>query len=84
MINEKTNVREWYIETYPDDREMGETLNEETTFYDVFYALDTYEDVYDVIGGDADSVVRERVFEALAKIMNTDYEEIYDQWLKCN
>lgn len=81
MINERTNLREWYMATYPDD-EVGKTLNEETTFYDIFYALDNYQDVYDVIGGDSDSLVRERVFEQLAIIMNTDYEEIYEQWLK--
>ena len=81
MINEKTKIKEWYMETYPDD-EVGTTLDSQATFYDVFYALDTYQDVYDVLGGDADSVIRERVFSQLAIIMDTTYDEIYDQWLK--
>jgi hypothetical protein len=80
MLNEEIKVKEWYVSTYPED-EVGATLNEETTFNDVFVALDTHEDVYEVIGGDCDSIVRERVFEKLATIMNVEYDYIYNQWL---
>jgi hypothetical protein len=37
--------------------------------------------VYEALGV-CDSLVRERVFGELAKIMNVDYDCIYEQWLK--
>ena len=33
-------------------------------------------------GGVYDSLVRERIFEKLAEIIGTDYDYIYDQWVK--
>jgi hypothetical protein len=46
----------------------------------VFKCLDNYENIYDLIGV-GDSLVRERIFEALAEIMNVEYDYIYHQWL---
>lgn len=79
---EKTSVKDWYIETFPTD-ELGEGLNADVTFENVFEALDAYQDIYIVLGGNADSVIRERVFTRLAQIMHVDYDYIYEQWLKC-
>lgn len=76
--NENTNVKTWYCENYSDD-ECGEELND-FTFYDVFTALDMRKDVYKLFGVN-DSVIRERIFEELAKIMQVDYDYIYSQWL---
>jgi hypothetical protein len=76
--NENTNVKSWYTAKYPTDEE-GKELNN-ITFYDVFFALDTHKNVYDVFGV-WDSIIRERIFEELAKIMQVDYDYIYDQWL---
>ena len=76
--NEKTIVKLWYCDTYADD-ECGAELND-FTFYDVFTALDMRKDVYKLFGVN-DSVIRERIFEELAKIMQVDYDYIYSQWL---
>lgn len=76
--NENTVVKLWYCDTYADD-ECGAELNY-FTFYDVFIALDTRKNVYNLFGVN-DSIVRERVFEELAKIMQVDYDYIYSQWL---
>lgn len=46
----------------------------------MFIALDTYKDVYELIGV-GDSLVRERLFRRLAEIMEVDYNYIYQQWL---
>ena len=46
----------------------------------VFECLDSYENIYDLLGV-GDSLVRERIFEALAEIMNVEYDYIYHQWL---
>lgn len=74
------NIKDWYCETYPKDP-CRLLLDPSATFKDLFHALDTYKDVYSVIG-DVDSVVRERVFAKLAEIMEVDYDYIYDQWLR--
>ncbi len=82
IINAKsTNVKKWYSKTYPDD--IVTHLRAELTFWDLFDALDNYREVYAVIFKDGweDSIVRERCFEQLAKIMEVPYDEIFRQWL---
>jgi hypothetical protein len=79
-ITENTKVKEWYMTEYPDD-ELGEEMNQDVTFYDLFVVLDTYKSVYDTLNV-WDSIIRERVFSKLAEIMNVDYDYIYEQWLK--
>jgi hypothetical protein len=76
-----TLIKEWYMTTYPTD-EVGATLNDKATFNDLFNALDTYQNVYNVLGGDADSIVRERAFQKLSELLGTDYDYVYEQWLK--
>lgn len=76
---EKTKIKEWYVKEYPTD-ELGVELDNEITFYDLFVVLDTYKDVYEALGV-GDSLIRERVFSKLAKIMEVDYDYIYEQWL---
>lgn len=77
---ENTRIKEWYTQEYPMD-ELGEEINSEITFYDMFIVLDTYKDVYEALNV-GDSLVRERVFGKLAEIMNVEYDYIYEQWLK--
>jgi len=75
------SIKEWYTKTYPSDT-LGETLNETTTFSDLANLLDSGEgDVYKLLGGDADSVIRERSFEKLSELKDIDYNEIYYKWL---
>lgn len=81
MENEKSLVKEWYIKEYSTD-DLGQEINEEITFYDIFYALDRYNDIYEVLGVE-DSAIRERVFRKLADIMKVEYNYIYEQWLLC-
>ena len=77
---EKTRIKDWYCKEYSTD-ELGAELNENITFEDLFVVLDTYKDVYEALGV-GDSIIRERVFDRLAKIMNVDYDYIFEQWLK--
>lgn len=79
-ITENTKIKEWYMTEYPDD-ELGEEMNKDVTFYDLFVVLDTYKSVYDTLNV-WDSIIRERVFGKLAEIMNVDYNYIYEQWLR--
>jgi hypothetical protein len=72
-------IREFYLENYPTD-ELGLELNETPTFSGLLNQLITSGDVYRYIGV-ADSVIRERLFERLAKELNVKYEYVYNLWL---
>lgn len=76
------NIKKWYQDNYPTD-DVGETLNENATFLDLNNLLYSKGkgDVYVLLGGEADSLVRERVFQKLSEIKNVPYSEIYDKWL---
>jgi hypothetical protein len=70
------NIKKWYLDTYKDDE--GLKINDNCNFND----MDHYEvrHIYDYLGVE-DSIVRERVFEKLASLLNYKYSEIYDIWL---
>jgi hypothetical protein len=73
------NVKAWYLHKYPND-ELGQEINENITFEDVFRCLDNYGDFYKLINV-GDSLMRERIFEKFADISGHTYEEIYDKWM---
>lgn len=64
-----TNVKDWYCKHYVDD-ELGQDINPDLTFGDIInadkrgYISDTIYDLIEV----ADSIVRERIENALANI----------------
>lgn len=74
-----SRIKKWYIATYPTD-ELGEEINPKLTFGQLCNEMHVGKDVYKMLGV-CDSVVRERVFEALAKVKNTTYEAIYNLWV---
>ena len=78
--NMRIKIKNWYIEKYPKDK-LGQEINPNVTFEDLFEALDTYKDVYEVLGGNIDSLIRKRCFEKLAEIMDVPYDYMYDQWM---
>ena len=77
----RTPIRTWYIKTYPTD-DVGPTLNPTITFADLWQALKQGSCVYSALGGEADSIVRERIFAALANFLDVDYNHIYNLWSK--
>ena len=50
-------------------------------YIDVMSALLNKKDVYAVLGSDADSIDREKVFQTLSEILGCDYDAIYNLWL---
>ena len=79
--NRKTPLKAYYLYEHTSD-ELGIKINNSITFYDLFRYLDNkndfsvkYDSVYDFIGVD-DSIVRERLFEGLCKVMVCSYDEI--------
>ena len=72
------SIYDWYKEDYPDD-ELGEEVSD-ITFKSLYNSMLRGKDVYNLLGV-GDSIVRERCFDKLAKILNADYDDIYYLWL---
>ena len=79
-FNGQTRLREWYKWAYPTDDWGFDGMNKAATFQDAFECLQVGFAFYTFLGVE-DSLVRERVFDALATLMGCDYEHIYYQWL---
>ena len=76
----QSKVSDWYAVAFPQDEWGNEMMNKGIIFQDVFECLQVGFNIYALLGA-GDSVVRERVFTALATLMGCDYEHIYYQWL---
>ncbi len=76
------SIKDWYIKNFSND-EVGRTLSSTATFLDLNNLLNSNRgsEVYTLLGGDADTVVRERCFQKLAELTNQDYDVIYYKWL---
>ena len=72
------SIREWYTAEYPSD-ELGSKIRG-LTFRDLVEGMNRGEDVYSLLGV-GDSFVREHVFAELAKLLQVDYDMVYDKWL---
>ena len=79
----KMNLKQLYMQEFPEEEAFFDDLNEKTTLYDVVVALNNGVDVYEVIFKDdhGDSVVRENVFNLISEALNIDYEDVYQCWL---
>ncbi len=75
-----SNVKEWYVATYPTD-ELGPELKDDLTFAEAYEAVGLGSGFYDFIGESADSIVRERIFGKLAELYGVDYDVIYKKWV---
>ena len=76
----QSKVADWYAVAFPHDEWGNEMMNKGVLFQDVFECLQVGFNVYALLGA-GDSVVRERVFDALATMMEVSYDVIYYQWL---
>ena len=76
----KRKVRKWYMKNFPTDN-LGKEIKKGLTFADVMFGL-AYQrnNIYEVIG-EVDSIIRERIFGELSKIMGCSYNKIYYLWL---
>jgi hypothetical protein len=73
-------VRDYYMKAYKSD-ELGKEINPKLTFSQAFNGMKKGKDIYDLMDV-GDSIVRERVFCALAEMYaDGDYNEIYNLWL---
>lgn len=75
-----TNIKQWYTAEYKTD-ELGYDINDNITFTDIYCVLLAHEDVYNKIGV-CDSIIRERIFDKLASLLNVEYDAIYKKWLE--
>jgi hypothetical protein len=68
-------IKDWYMKNYPTD-DLGEELNDEVTFEDMWNEDYEKYNIYQVMGV-GDSVIRERLFEHLAEIKGVSYDVVY-------
>ena len=68
---------------YPQDDDFAKEMKGESTFLDLIQAVMGHDNkkVYEVIGVH-DSIIRERLFTHLCDVLQCDYEEIMQLWLK--
>ena len=76
----ESSVKDWYLGSFEVD-DLGNEISEDVTFADVMKCLEDHSDFYECIGV-GDSVIRERVFEKLAEILNVEPLIVYYQWLR--
>ncbi len=62
----RSSIKDWYKKNYKTD-ELGDEINPNVTFDDLFEAILNGSDIYSIIGVH-DSVVRERLFSKLSKL----------------
>ena len=74
--------KQWYMENYPGD-ELGAQMDNNATFYDLFETLDQYKNIHEKFQIEG-AILRERLFEKLAEILDCDYDDVYYQWRDCN
>jgi len=74
------NMKNFYMTNYPTDN-VGSTLSAEPNFYNLLDGMQQGIDVYNIMGGNADSLVRERIFIKLSDTMGVDYDIIFNLWL---
>ena len=72
-------IRAWYEKAFPSDELSGEIRD--ITFYDFLNCMNHEEDPYELLGV-GDSIVRERVFDRAAELLQVDYDVIYLKWLR--
>lgn len=71
------NIKQWYTTTFKSD-DLGQEINPTATFLGL---IGNIGDIYDYIGV-ADSIIRERLFERIAEIMECSYDEVYNLWIE--
>jgi hypothetical protein len=71
------NIKKWYTTAFESD-ELGLEINPNATFLGL---IGNIEDVYEYVGV-SDSLVRERLFERVAEIMECAYDEVYNLWIE--
>ena len=71
------SIKEWYVKAYPvDDLGPGIVGN----FAGALETMAKGGDIYEYIGV-GDSLIRQRLFTRLAKMLGLDYDRIYEMWL---
>lgn len=73
-----SDIKDWYRKNYPTDP-VGNQIKS-VGFRETYEAMKKGEDFYKKIGVQ-DSVVRERVFNQMAKENKTSSNKIYNTWL---
>ena len=75
--NFSAGIKQWYVKAYPMD-DLGPAIV--GNFAGALETMSKGGDIYDYIGV-GDSLIRERLFTRLSKMLGLDYDHIYEMWL---
>lgn len=73
-------VKEYYLKEFPNEEDFVKYTPKNITFRELYDRMQKGEDVYDILDI-GDSVVRERIFDELSRLLDVDYDVIYKLWL---
>ena len=79
----QSKVKAVYQLMYPTDT-LGDSLRPELSFKDVAQAMSEGKEFYGIVfaDGNADSIVRERIFLLLSELYGVTYDVFYNAWLR--
>lgn len=72
-------VKNWYLLNHANDG-LGGKIDDRLTFEQLWKGINRGVDVYRLLGV-CDSIIREFVFDELAKRKGVDYSVVYNAWL---
>lgn len=73
------NIKDFYLSNYPSD-EVGREINKDANFFGLYNELVNGGQVYEYLHV-YDSLVRERLFQEMARLLNKPYSYIYNLWI---
>jgi len=79
-VNKNSKVGEWYRKAYPQD-DLGDQIDDKVTFQQVIDCIEDDPGAFYSLIGVGDSVVRERIFTAVAGLIHKPYDAVYRRWL---
>lgn len=73
------NIKDFYLSNYPSD-ELGTEINKDANFFGLYNELVNGGQVYEYLHV-YDSLVRERLFQEMARLLHKPYSYIYNLWI---
>ncbi len=71
------SFKQWYLRTYPDDDQAPGYMRDGITIAAAWGLMQAGIEIYDILGSDCDSLIRERIYTEIARQFELNYEDVY-------
>lgn len=77
------NIKNWYAKEFKSDKVGADCIKDNVSFRDLVknFMVYTGDEAVMLIFEGYDSIVRERIFDELSKILDVEYDVVYNTWL---